>query len=235
MEYFMGGYFLVAGKDSEPWMHQELLPSKIYTPSACICDLHPDDICLSWVSGDKNAKAEYRNKLGISEAQFSILQESVDDSFANDKYGWIQVFLTLPEAQAYYAQWLTELEDIKLLGIATTAEHREIFLREEKPDGEKAGASGVWLALKRGSKIELDTGFLGFEVLGYELGGFHSFMCNSMEKDFSEKLNIKLNGYGFIPDIDSANRAADYAQDPDIGAESALWQPWAVIELSKTG
>ena len=55
-------------------MCTELLPSKIYTPSSCICELHPDEIGLSWMRGNKKTKSEYQGKLGITKNEFLELQ-----------------------------------------------------------------------------------------------------------------------------------------------------------------
>lgn len=235
MDFYIGGYYLIEGTSIKDWMNHDLLPSQIFTPSSCICDLHPDDICLSWVTVDKKVKAAYREKLGITKDQFVKLQEDVDESFNGDKYGWQQVFIEVEEARKYYRKWLTKIPNIKLVAIAASKKHRDTFLAEEKQEGENAGSYGNWLALQKELSIDMSQGLLGFEVLGFEMGGFHSFICNSLENDFSNKLGIKFNDYGLISSYSEASKAADYAQDPDVGAEPALWQPWAIVELSKNG
>lgn len=231
MEFFIGGYYLIEGTPIKRWMNNEILPEQIFTPSSCICDLHPEELCLSWVGGDKKAKASYRDKLNLTKAQFEQLQNEVDIGFESEKFGWPQVFIDLEEAQLFRRRWLRHLTDIKLIAIATSSQHRDIFLSEERPQGENAGANGNWLALNQKLKIDVNPGLLGFEVLGYEPGGFHSIICNSLENDFSKVLGIRFNRYGLIDDFDKADNAASYAQNPEVGAEPALWQPWAIVEL----
>ena len=235
MEFYLGGYYLIEGTSVKNWMNREILPSQIYSPSSCICELHPDDICLSWVKGSKEAKRLYREKLGLTKEQFTELQEQIDESFNSGRYGWLQVFIDFDEAKTYYQKWLKNVPNIKLVAIATTQEHRDIFLAEENPDGENTGAYGNWSALNRGIVIDINQGLLGYEVLGFETGGFHSFICNSLENDFSSKLGIELNSNGLVENYSEASKAADYAQNPDVGAEPALWQPWAIVEFTKDG
>jgi len=224
---------LIEGASIENWMNKDLLPSQIFTPSSCICNLHPEDICLSWVTDRNETITAYTKKLSITKEQFEELQENIDSSFNTNKYGWIQMFLEVDEARKYYKKWLTNIPDIKLVAIATSKEHREIFLTEEKSEGENLGACGNWLMLEKGVSIDINQGLLGYDVLGFDVCAFHSFICNSLENDFAEKLGIKFNKSGLISSFSEATIAADYAQNPDVGAETALWQPWAIIELSK--
>ena len=235
MEFYVGGYYLIEGTSIKEWMNHDLLPSQIFTPSSCICNLHPEDICLSWVKGDKKVKEEYRAKLGITKEQFAELQKNIDESFNKEKYGWLQVFIEVEDARRYYNHWLSNQPDIKLIAIALNEEHRGIFLEEEKPEGNNAGSYGNWLSLQNGVTIDMGEGLLGYEVLGFEMGSFHSFICNSLENDFFEKLGIRFNNRGLISTYSEASKAADYAQDPEVGAEPALWQPWAIIELPING
>jgi len=231
MEFFIGGYYLVEGTPIKKWMNHDLLPKQIFTPSSCICDLHPAELCLSWVNSDKTSKSVYRDKLKLTKSQFEHLQHEVDFGFESEKFGWPQVFIEVEEAQLFRKRWLSHLNNIKLIAIATTNQHREKFLSEEGLQEQNAGTSGNWLALNRKMIIEVEPGLLGFEVLGFELGGFHSFICNSLENDFSKVLKIQFNANGLIGDFKKAEQAATYAKNPKVGAEPALWQPWAIIEI----
>jgi hypothetical protein len=235
VEFYLGGYYLIEGSPIENWMSHELLPSQIFTPSSCICNLHPEDICLSWMNGEDKVRAAYRKKLGITKKQFIELQGDVDALFNQEKYGWLQVFSEIKEARKYYQNWLVDIPNIKLVAIAVNGEHRNIFLNEEKQEGENAGSYGIWQILKKKQPIDITQGLLGYEVLGFEMGGFHSFICNSLENEFSEKLGISLNNHGLIQKYSEASKAADYTQMPSVGSEPALWQPWAIIELPKNG
>jgi len=102
MKFYIGGYYLIEETAIKDWMNHDLLPEKIMTPSSCICNLHPDDICLSWVKGDKKAKNAYREKIGVNKEQFAELQKETDELFNLEKYGWLQVFTEAEHAKKYH-------------------------------------------------------------------------------------------------------------------------------------
>ncbi len=58
-------------------------------------------------------------------------------------------------------------------------------------------------------------------------------MCNSLETDYSTKLNISFNRNGLIDNFEDAEKAADFTNSPEVGAEPVLWQPWAIIEITE--
>ena len=75
-----------------------------------------------------------------------------------------------------------------------------------------------------------ESRLLGYEILGYELSRFHSFICNSLEQVYFNKLQIKLNENGLIQDIKDAEKATVLTNVPNV-AEPVLWQPWAVYAI----
>lgn len=73
------------------------------------------------------------------------------------------------------------------------------------------------------SRKSLTNNFLGYEILGYEILGYefgwsHSFVCNTLENEFSKKLNINFNQYGLIDQYDLAIKASDFSNDPDMAS-----------------
>ncbi|MGL5832390.1 MAG: hypothetical protein ACRC1Z_04055, partial [Waterburya sp.] len=74
---------------------------------------------------------------------------------------------------------------------------------------------GVCNALRSNQTININHDFLGYEVLGNDFGGFHSFVCNRLETDFAHQLKIKLNQHGLIDQYDQAIQGSDYANQPD--------------------
>ena len=243
--YFWGGYYLVEGSDRSNWMNPSLIPQKFYSVSNCICSHHPSLSMLSWTC-DAGDKEKYRTKLGLTVKEFQALQNKADRWFDLDLYAWGEVLLDLDLAKEFAANYLSHLQNIKLLAIATTANYRDLFLQSESALNNSE--IGICQALKSHQTIEIERtlasrynglqtrnaqarDFLGYEILGYEYGGFHSFVCNHLETDFANKLKIKLNQYGLIEQYDLATKASDYANNPNTGAEPVLWMPWAIVEL----
>ena len=226
--YFWGGYYLVESCALQNWINFSLIPQEFYSLSNCICSHHPDISVLPWVDCTEE-REQYRQKLRLTVEEFKVLQSQADRWFDLDRYAWGEVFLDLDLAKEFAANYLSHLQNIKLLAIATTANYRDSFLATELSLNNSH--VGICKALKLNRTIEIERNFLGYEILGYEYGGFHSFVCNHLETDFANKLNIQLNQYGLIGQYDLATKASDYANNSDTGAEPVLWIPWAIVEL----
>jgi hypothetical protein len=227
--YFLGGYYLVESSPCKSWMNNSLIPQKFYSLSTCICSHHPDLSILTWVNNIED-REQYRRKLKLTIEEFKLLQSQADRWFDQNRYGWGGVFLDLNLAREFAADYLSNIQNIKLLAIAATAKYRDLYLQEELSSNNLH--EGVYQALQSNQTIKINHDFLGYEVLGNDCGGFHSFVCNGLETDFAHKLDIKLNQHGLIDQYDRAIQASDYANRPDLGAEQVLWIPWATIELA---
>jgi hypothetical protein len=226
--YFLGGYFLVESSPCKSWMNNSLIPQKFYSLSTCICSHHPDLSILTWVN-DSEDREQYRRKLKLTIEEFKLLQSQADRWFDQNRYGWGGVFLDLNLAREFAADYLSNIQNIKLLAIAATAKYRDLYLQEELSSNNFQ--EGVCNALRSNQTININHNFLGYEVLGNDYGGFHSFVCNGLETNFAHELNIKFNQHGLIEQYDQAIQGSDYANRPDLGTEPVLWIPWAIIEL----
>ena len=187
MDFYAGGYYLIKGSPLQSWMNEDLLPSEIFTPSSCLCELSYPSYSESFLSEE-------------------------------DAYKYLQAE---PGTSA----------NLKLIEIGLSCEFLAVFM-EETPDyrGRSQINSNNRTVFEQRRKMDLTKNFRGFDVLGFEFGGFHSFICNSLETDFHVKLGLSLNSNGLFDKYSDAMKAADYAQDPEVGAEPVLWLPWAVLE-----
>lgn len=80
--------------------------------------------------------------------------------------------------------------------------------------------------------MESNGSVLGFEILGYDMGTFHSYICNRLEDDYDKEYGFRLNRSGFISTIDEAKKLAEYTNRDDVGAEPVLWLPWVIVKYS---
>ena len=78
-------------------------------------------------------------------------------------------------------------------------------------------------------QIRFPCDFLGYEVLCWDIGGFHSFICNGLEKDYEEKLQLIFNENGFFNELDSAVKAVEYTRRDEVGAEPGYWAPFKLV------
>ncbi|WP_027341393.1 hypothetical protein [Hamadaea tsunoensis] len=75
---------------------------------------------------------------------------------------------------------------------------------------------------------------LGFEVVGFEAGDLHSWLCNDLQRDAWEQLGITVNELGLLDDLDQA-RAVAVMADRDPGTEEVDWIAALVIEHQVPG
>ena len=230
MDYYLAGYYLVEGLPRPPQM-APFLPPMLWTISSCLCAIYPDSWALSWVTHTPVDRAAMQARLGLDTEAFRALQAEMDAAFDQQRFGWPNVWLDRPAAEQFQRQHLTAIPHVKLLAIALPAPYLDPCLRDSTPT-PGSGACGLYQMLSRRIKLTDQTGALGYESLGVEVGGsFHSFLCNYLEVPYQQELHVHFNDYGLIAGYADAVRAADYTNLATTGAEPVPWYPWLVVEL----
>lgn len=230
MKHYLGGYFIVEQTRRSDYMSKDLLPDFIFTPSNCICNLHPDSHCLSWVRKDVKEINGYQKRIKLPDDDFNSLCQDCNKYFEENKYGWVNMFLDLECLHYIKNKYFNNIDNLKILAISTTQQYMDDFLQEETPP-ENHGESGVYTMLKIKEEIDIQKKFRGYEILGFEYGSFHSFICNGLEKELNGKLGINFNSNGLIDNYKDACKAAEHVNNSGVGAEPVLWQPWAINEI----
>ncbi|MEK4029258.1 hypothetical protein MKZ02_12050 [Pseudobacillus sp. FSL P4-0506] len=230
MNYISGGYYVISPSKRANYMDQSLLPEIIVSASECLCDLHPE-INILWGDSQKN-KRNYAEKWNLSRSIFEKMERWVVDKFEEGTFQFPQVFTTVDIARDFAHMFLSHLNDIKIIGVALPESLVGEFLDEEEtlslPAKERYGVEALLM-----NKIPVDTEasmLNGYEVLGFECGTFHSYICNGLEKDYSDKFTFSLNEKGLIPTLEMAMKYCEYSNDERIGTEPVLWLPWAIYE-----
>ena len=227
-QYTSGGYFFAKYADRFESMSPDLLPTRILSASNCIVEI-PDAWAVEWAKYQDSERQEEAATFGIEPEILPQVVTWVTSRLNSEEIGWPVVFYTLETAREFAKKFLPGNEDVVLLGIGLQQEFADVLLQEEKPP-DNHGIPGVYQALGKGLALEGDGEVLGFEVLGYEWGGFHSWLCNGLEVGSSREFNIRPNSHGFISNLEDAAKSAEYASRETVGAEPALWQPWLVIK-----
>lgn len=226
--HFLGGYYWVQGSHLEG---KALLPSPFWSLSACLCLHFPGPQALSWVNTDKEAEERYRDGFRLTKEDYKALQVSVDRLFEHEQLGWPNVILNLELALELGRRYLLKVPRMRLLALALPAPYVEQYLEEERQTTAGFGQPGLVLQLEKKEPIPTESWQVrGYELLGAELGAFHSFACNNLETDYREELGITLNAEGLISSYQEAVLATTYTLREDVGAEPVLWQPWLVLE-----
>jgi hypothetical protein len=166
--------------------------------------------------------ADLPEELKLTESEFHEIRSWVERALACSDLGWPNVFLNLSAARDFKHRFMHAVPGVHLIGLAIAAEDSEEFL----PDYE---TSGLGMIVPRRLPPDDSGVLLGFDVLGVESSGhFHTFSCNDQARDYVEKLGIKFNDRGLIPDQDQAFAAAEYTNRDETGAEPV---PWFAVKL----
>ncbi len=229
MRVISGGYWFVRSAERPSYAAADVLPPLLWTPTSCICELYPDYWAFSWCKPPQDEIDAVIRELGLSRADLQILQAWVETQFDHGGVGFPGIFLRLDIAKQFETRFIRTDSDIKLLGIGLPEAYVEEFLSEARPSsGEEP--PGIYQAIESRTLLTEGGVSLGFEPLGYEYGEFHSFICNSLEEDYTKALNLSLNAHGRFTDLDACEQAIAYTRLDSTGAEPALWQPWLVVE-----
>jgi hypothetical protein len=73
---------------------------------------------------------------------------------------------------------------------------------------------------------------IGYEVLGYEWGRFHSWLCHSLEVEIDAGLGIRPRPDGLFADLPSACAVAAYVNALGDEVEPVTWLPFGFLELA---
>lgn len=228
MDFILGGYFLVKLAKRSGYMDADLVPNTIYSVSNCICDVIPGIWALDWVQQRDESIKRIKSSLNLDTDDFKKIETWVTTNFNNNKTGWQNGFFDKETAIEFYQTFLKDKQDIVLLGIGLGSEDLDLFFDEEKPQ-KGMGSYLVYDVLKFKTKLS-PSNCIGYDILGFDCGQFHSYLCNGLQKDFNKKFDMKPNQYGFFDKYELAKVAADYVLDEGTGAEPALWQAWMVCK-----
>lgn len=209
-------------------MRADLLPESILTASGCIVDLVPDTWAIAWTGDTPEQRRQQADRLGLDDDGLRALTGWCTAALDAGSLGWPGVFLDVDTAVQVRSRLLPARAEVVLFGIALPGDLRDAFLEATRP-GPREGTPGVVLALEANTPPDERGRWLGFDVLGWDHGGFHSYVCNGLETEFREHLGITPNAHGFFDSEQDARRCAVHAGLETTGAEPALWLPWQVL------
>ncbi|MCC5892484.1 hypothetical protein [Exiguobacterium sp.] len=227
MKVRSGGYLLIERTERADYMDERLIPEFIQSASACICEQHPT-LDVLWGTSNRS-KNQYRERLRLSEEEFLILIEWVEFYQESGELGYPQTFQTIELAKKFRDRFFSHIE-LDIIEIGLPESYVSDFLVEGE-DGDSPERYGVERFILRHERDEPMGKLLGYEVLGYEYGTFHSYLCNGLERDFAERFTFQLNEHGFIPTLAEVEHYCTYSNQEDVGTEPVLWLPWVISKV----
>jgi hypothetical protein len=242
-DYRGGGYLIVRIAERAAWMAADVLPEHLFSASACICPRVPGIWAVRWVSMPNEERFGSAEAFGIGRERLAGIVDWVTAGLQSGKLGWPGMFLSLSTARAFAHEWLESTDGLALLGIGMQAQFVATFLREGAPGGAAARAWGqdvaspgtpaVYAAVRKGRSPARGGQALGFELLGYDgMEGFHSWLCNGLDRSVYAQLGIRPNEVGLLNTADEARRALQSISTAGVGKEPGVWLPWLIIRYA---
>ena len=227
---FSGGYFLTRTVERAAFMAADLLPDRLLSLSDCICDFAPSHWAIQWVNVTDEERAAEASKFEVSPSRTQDIVDRATEWLDTGRLGWPSVFFSLQDAREFSKRFLDNCTDLELVGISLHEECVDPFLREERPPADQ-GEPGIYTAVGNRRPLEPGGRAIGWEVLCYDHGGFHSWLCNGLEVAVAESCKIKPGKSGLIDDANDALAAASYCGRADVGAEPGFWAPLVARKL----
>jgi len=220
--FYLGGYYIVKSTLRADYMNSNVLHHSVLSASRCICNFYPD-IDVIW-SESKKKKETYRKTLRLDNYTYDEMEHWINDEFEKN-FDFPDVFNNYESAVKFCHKFLNNQNSIRIIGVALPNKYRDVFLAEQDDF-----RYGICKNLNQSLCINLNGTVLGYEILGFEAGGFHSYICNHLENYYYDKYKIKLNNHGLISTLEEAQILADYTNNEIKDTEPVLWLPWIILE-----
>jgi hypothetical protein len=227
-----GGYLVArpVAREGTFW-DASLVPPTFWTASDCLAHVAPGTWAIEWVQMDEAERLTEAGSFGLPRDRVPDILSWVTSRFDQD-FGWPNVFLALEAAREFCERFVPRDSDAAILGLALAREDAEDFLQRCQP-GEREGAPGVYQRLARRLSPEAGGQLLGSEVLGFDHGSFHSFLCNALERDFAAKFGAHPNAHGLYDGHMLARQCAAHVDRGEVGAEPGVWLAWALTRYPR--
>jgi len=201
------------------------LPARIYTASSCLTDVALE----YWWNEENVARA---GDFGVPGNRWPELIAWYTDQF-DSGIGAPGVARTPGVIHEFVERFVTDSDDLVLLGLGLSPDHTSDLIANHRTPPER-GEYGVFQELERHSPLHPGGDVLGFDVLSYEYGLEHSWLCNSLERTAHDDLGITPNRAGLIDTPEQANDVATMANE-STAVEPGLWLPWLLVNYPVIG
>ena len=175
------GYYICEIGDTPKWLQG--VSRQILSVSGCIGEQHPRWECFmgGWNRGEAR---EYQGKLKLDQERYQEFAETANSLFDAGRLDVDCRFLQLSDAVDFYERFCRSVF-CHVVSISTTAEYYEVLENELKGSNSYGLMNGA----------NDDSQYLGGDILGWDISGFHSFLCNSLQKILPD---IKFNDMGLL-------------------------------------
>ena len=206
--YKIVGYYICEKSVVPAWLGincEELL-----TISNCFSVTHPDLTCCYFINDREKERTVYHKKWDITEEKAVLLQNDIramfESSLAIDGR-----FLNLEDAKRIRGKYFDE-DKCVIVSVSTTEEYYNALTKELSANS--SGKNDFF------SGVEDKNELLGYDILGWDYSGFHTFLCNSLHKELE---SIRFNKYCLLENgFETVENFAEQIQDK---GELVEWIP----------
>lgn len=200
------GYYICEINDTPGWLQG--ISRQILSVSGCIGEQHPSRECF--MSGwSKEEARKYREKLQLDRERYREFSETAGSLFDAKRMDVDCRFLKLSDAKDFYEKFCQALPCC-IVSISTTMEYCKMLLNELKGSSSHALMNGE----------NDNSSCLGNDILGWDIGGFHSFLCNSLQKELPD---ARFNDMGLLGN--AFQEAERFAHQIQGKGEPVEWIP----------
>ena len=199
------GYYLCEITDTPKWLSG--IGRRMLSVSTCLGEQHPRQECFlgRWQKGESE---KYRKKLKMDEEQYREFTEEAKRLFACGRMDVDCRLRHLTDARSFYRR-ICRAVPCRVVSVAVLPEHFEMIAEEWKESSCKA------------TYEETEIGrWIGSDILGWDIGGFHSFLCNALQNDLPE---ARFNDMGLLEN--EFCEVAEFARQIEGKGEPVEWIP----------
>lgn len=163
------GYYICEVAETPEWLHG--IGRKLLSVSSCLGEQHPRWECFvgKW---EEHESQKYQNKLLLDNEKYGELLETANRLFDSGQIDVDGRFLQLSDAQYFYRKFCSAIP-CYIVSISTIPNYYNVLIKELK-DGSSFGQM---------NGENDNSSWIGSDILGWDISGFHSFLCNSLQED----------------------------------------------------
>jgi hypothetical protein len=235
--YVCGGYSIVkTANNSGPVDFCEICkatlpPGEIVTMSTCLTVTLPNAWAYEWVDMADEERKRRAQIWGLGDSHLNEFIKWTTEALRAGEIGYPNAIPTLNTARDLLRRFAISNNGSKLLGLGLRRDNAASFVAQWIPLQENEFLPAIPEAISKGLALDPSGQVIGYEVLGWEVDGFHSWFCSLSKKDVRAELGVRTGANGLLESYDEAVKVASAAAQPHDAAPfgSVAWYPWAVV------
>lgn len=216
MSLIQVGYYIVEAVPKPHYISYTC--EQILSISECISEVHPSLEGCFWANKQKEQK-KYQSLLKLSDDEFICLKQKVGDLFNNHMLDCDSCFKNISDALEVYQKYLKNVKSARMVGISIEEAYLDLYI-DELDDSN----------ITSRQRSEVFGSLLGYEILGWDYGSFHSYLCNGLEEDIERRCDIQINHMGLIQNC--YEEVEQFVKIIEGKGEPVVWLPFAIHDCS---